>query len=49
MTVRVWRRRKNEKIKRRAYDDVRFDKVRYGIEDALCAAGLLLAPEREAL
>ena len=32
-----------------AYDDVRFDKVRYGVEDAFCAAGLLLAPERETL
>ena len=32
---------------RKAYDDVSFDKARDGIEDALCAAGLFLAPERE--
>ena len=40
--------RKEGKGKRRlTYDDVRFEKVRDGVEDALCAAGLLLAPERE--
>jgi len=28
-------------------DDVRFDEARDGLEDALCAIGLLLAPQRE--
>jgi hypothetical protein len=48
-TPGVRKRRKGLTKKKGTYDDVRFDKVRYGVKHAFCAAGLLLAPERETL